>query len=146
MLEVYEMKYNEGLYVYEGINEVLDHLVDHNYKIAVLTNKDQAMARPIVTKHFEAYEFENVIGFVEGRERKPNPPKTLIEMIEAANISKDKVFYVGDSEVDLMTARNAKVNEVIVSWGGFRNRASLSILNPQNLIDDPRELIQVFEG
>lgn len=144
MLQIYQEHYGDGLAVYDGIYEVLEQLTDSGHRLAVLTNKHESMAKPIAKRWFGDYPFEMVIGSNENRPKKPDP--TAVQFImEEVGIGPEDTVYVGDSEVDLMTARNAGIKEVIVSWG-FRNKRELEILRPENLIDNPIELMHVIEG
>ena len=139
MLEQYVQYYDHKLYVYEGIYKLLDSLIEGGHKIAVVTNKHQSIAEPIVQKHFEKYVFEGIIGRLENRMKKPDPT-ALCEMIKESGYPKSDCYFVGDTEVDILTAKNAEISMISVSWG-FRDREVLEALNPEIIIDDPLSLL-----
>lgn len=143
MLEQYIDYYDHNLYVYEGIYKLLDALVDEGHQMAVVTNKHQSIAEPIVHKHFPGYTFVEVIGRMENRKKKPDP-EALCKMIVKSGYNKADCYFVGDTEVDIMTAKNAKIPIISVSWG-FRDKKTLEALNPEVIIDEPLTLLSYIK-
>ena len=75
--------------------------------------------------------------------RKPDP--TVPRMIaDKLGFETDETFYIGDSEVDVLTAKNAEMHSVAVSWG-FRSREVLTDAAPERIIDAPSQLLEIFE-
>ena len=75
--------------------------------------------------------------------RKPDP--TVPKMIASElGYEIEDVYYIGDSEVDVLTAQNANMHSVAVSWG-FRDRSILEAASPEIIIDHPSQLTDIFE-
>ena len=139
--KVFSGKYNEicekSTYAYEGIKPLLEGLKNADYKLAVITNKDNDTAGRLIRSFFPGV-FDVVRGRV-GELRKPDP-KIMEDALVDLGVSADRMLYVGDSEVDRQFGANAGVETVLVSWG-FRDRASIEELVPEDhIIDKPREL------
>lgn len=124
--------------IYEGIAEVLDLLSQNGIKMAISTNKLQKGADEIASKLLKAWNFTHVIGDDPSHPKKPDPYS--IELIlKELGISKNRALYVGDSEADIQTAKNAGIDMVSVSWG-FRSEQLLRKFAPKHLISRPCEL------
>lgn len=132
----------EVLPVYDGIDELLDYLMKKGIKIAVNTNKMDVFAKPMIKKVFGDI-FCDVLGEVEHFSRKPSPDGVNY-LLEEMGITKDECLYVGDSQVDIKTARNASVRCVSVTWG-FAAREVLWEHSPEIMVDHPREIIDLIE-
>ncbi len=124
--------------VYPGVAELIDGLYKRGIGLAVLSNKYQAAAEKLVKHYFPAVSFTAVIGQRPGVPTKPNPVG-VYEILRRAGVSKENVLYVGDSDVDVLTAQNAGVPCCAVSWG-FRSRVELEGLSPALLVDAPLEI------
>ena len=121
---------------YAGVIEVLEILYSKGIPMAVVTNKPDASAKKLCTAHFDKY-IKIALGDAEGRKRKPDP-STLLETI--GELGCDSAIYVGDSEVDIKVARNAKIPSVILTWG-FRDRQLLEENGAEILVDDAQGLL-----
>ena len=111
----YEKHIDDTTIPYDGIINMLDILTNQGYKVAIVTNKYQAGATKLSKKFFSNYT--NVyIGNQEGIKTKPD-----VEMVNLAlnqlNLKAEECIFVGDSNVDALTAKNAKMPFVYVSWG-----------------------------
>lgn len=116
MVAAYELHYQVGLGLYEGIADLLDHLKARGYLMAINSNKVDFMAKKIAEDYYQRWDWLAVIGARENIPVKPSP-EGVNEIIGLAGVERDEVLYVGDSEVDLQTAQNAGVDSVFVSWG-----------------------------
>lgn len=126
---------------YPGIEKTLCALQARGEKLAVLSNKYQEATEKIVSHFFPKISFVAVLGQQENVPTKPNP--TAVEKIlRLTNIPKEQCVYVGDSDVDMQTARNAGVCACAVTWG-FRSRETLAAFAPKYIIERPEELIQI---
>lgn len=123
---------------YEGIIALLDELKSKGVKLAVVSNKADFAVQTLVEKYFQGL-FDFAVGEREGIRRKPCPD-SVNEAIKVLDASPDEVVYVGDSEVDIETSRNAGVNCVAVTWG-FRDKCVLESLSPEYIIDKPSQLM-----
>lgn len=130
------------VHIYEGIPEVLDFLSQKQIKMAISTNKLQKGADEIASKLLKAWNFTHVIGDDPSHPKKPDPYS--IELIlRELQIPKSRALYVGDSEADIQTAKNAGVKIASVSWG-FRSEESLKILAPDYLVSKPSDLVKLI--
>ena len=129
--------------IYEGIPELLKALQDKGITIAVVTNKPEFDAAPMV-KRFFGDTFPLVVGKRPDTEAKPAPDSVFIAM-KALGAEADSTLYIGDTEVDFQTAQNAGIPCVLVEWG-FRNRAELDALGPFAVIAKPEELLHIIDN
>lgn len=144
--KIFEKHYAETMLdilpIYDGINELIDYLLKNNIIIAVNTNKLDVFAKPMIEKVFGNI-FCEVLGEVEYFSRKPSADGANY-LLEKMGIEADECLYIGDSQVDIKTARNAKMKCVSVTWGF----ASLDVLlehEPEILVNHPREIIDLIE-
>ena len=130
---------------YEGIVGVLETLRETGIKVAVASNKYQEGTEALVRHFFGFMEFVKVLGQGEGRPIKPSP-EIVEEAINAAgNPPKENVIYIGDSNVDMETGRNAGVRTIGVTWG-FRTREELEAYKPWRIADSPADLTGMITG
>ncbi len=128
---------------YEGIPELLAALAARGVKLAVATNKFQAGTEKLVREFFSDIPFEAVMGQVPDRPLKPDPQ--VIHQIESqVGVSADEVLYVGDSGVDMDTARAAGVFSVGATWG-FRSVEELKEHGADCLAIHPGEILDRLE-
>lgn len=126
---------------YEGIIALLDELKSQGVKLAVVSNKADFAVQALVEEYFQDL-FDFAVGEREGIRRKPCPD-SVNEAIKVLDASPDEVVYVGDSEVDIETSRNAGVKCVAVTWG-FRDKDVLESLSPEYIIDKPSQLMELI--
>ncbi|MGI9255472.1 MAG: HAD family hydrolase [Salinispira sp.] len=100
---------------YPGIPELLSRIKRRGILLGLLSNKDDALVH-IITEHFFPGLFSSSLGLLPGRMPKPDPA-TLQEMLKNQNVTANDALFVGDSEVDMETARRAGVEFLGVSWG-----------------------------
>ena len=125
---------------YEGITDLLKTLKGRKVKIYILTNKPAAPSE-ILIRHCFPGLVDEVRGNTEGIPLKPDP--TVINgLIERSGIEKNKCALVGDSEVDILTAKNANIDSISVSWG-FKTRAFLEE-NGADIIFDSAEKLKKY--
>ena len=128
---------------YEGIPETLAALKTRGCHLAVVSNKMMAATQELC-HHFFPDTIEVAIGEDEaaGIRRKP-APDTVFTAIKALGVGKEDAVYVGDSDVDIQTARNAGLPCISVLWG-FRDRDFLISHGAQTFITHPAELLSLF--
>lgn len=124
---------------YDGITEMLQELKQRGCRMAVVSNKMMAATQELVAHFFP--EIEVAIGEHEaaGIRKKP-APDTVFEALRQLGVGKETAVYVGDSDVDLMTARNSGMPCISVLWG-FRDREFLLQHGATTLIAHPSELL-----
>lgn len=125
---------------YEGIPEMLKALKDKGIHLAVLSNKPDRQTVKVVKAIFGEELFDYAQGQKDGIRRKPEPDGVWY-LMEQMHVSKEECLYIGDSEVDAATGRNAGLKTIGVLWG-FRDRKTLETAGADDLIDRPDELLQ----
>lgn len=125
---------------YEGIPETLKALKARGCHLAVVSNKMMAATQELCY-HFFPDTIEVAIGEDEaaGIRRKP-APDTVFAALKALGVGKENAVYVGDSDVDIQTARNAGIPCISVLWG-FRDRDFLLQNGAETFISTPSELL-----
>lgn len=118
---------------YAGIPELLEELVRRGVATAVASNKFQAGTEKLVRRYFPAVPFAAVLGQRPGVPLKPDPA-IVREILTHCGVGADEALYVGDSGIDIETARAAGVRSVGVTWG-FRARAELEAAGADHLVD-----------
>lgn len=124
---------------YDGISEMLAALRQRGCRLAVVSNKFDAATKELC-KHLFPNTIEVAVGEheAEGIRKKP-APDTVIEALSQLGVSSKNAVYVGDSDVDLETARNAALPCISVLWG-FRDRDFLLAHGATTFITSPKEL------
>lgn len=123
---------------YDGIPEVLAELKNRGKNLAIVSNKFYAATQDLA-RHFFPDTIEVAIGEREDINKKP-APDTVMEALRQLGVSSEGAVYIGDSDVDIMTARNSGLPCASVLWG-FRNKDFL-IENGGNLfIEEPKGLL-----
>lgn len=125
---------------YPGIQELLLELKRRGIVMAIVSNKADAAVKELAKEYFP--EISVAIGEREGIARKP-APDSVYEALRILGVSKEAALYVGDSDVDIATAKNAEVPCVAVTWG-FREEELLRSLNPAFIIQQPEELLDLL--
>lgn len=123
---------------YSNILQLLNLLQSRGAPMAVLSNKPHALAVEIVARLGLAPYFTTVRGSQREEDRKPDP-RAAIEIIASMHVAPEEVYMVGDSVVDIQTARNAGAKSVAVAWG-FQDRDVLEAAQPDFLVSDPLEI------
>ena len=123
---------------YEGIMELLHQLHGMNVATAIVRNKLDPAVKEL-HQHFFSDTIRVAIGESSSIRRKP-APDMVDECIRLLGCDRQSCLYVGDSEVDLHTARNASLPCCSVSWG-FRDKKQLIEAGATTIIDRPEELM-----
>ena len=126
--------------LYEGIPEMLKALKDRGIHLAVLSNKPDRQTVKVVKEIFGDNIFDYAQGQKDGIRRKPEPDGVRY-LMEQMQVSKEECLYIGDSEVDAATGKNAGLKTIGVLWG-FRDRKTLETAGADHLIERPEELLQ----
>jgi len=129
---VYHNKY------YPGVKEILGNLKKRGVKLAVLSNKQNEMTKRVIETAYGRELFDVILGQKDSRPRKPDPAG-VYEALKLLGADKEDCLYIGDSEIDARTGRNAGLCTAIVTWG-FRSREVVAAENPNVLIDTADEL------
>lgn len=122
---------------YPGIMEMLQQLKTQGKRIAVVSNKFYAATQDLC-KHFFGDTIQVTIGEREDIKKKP-APDTVLEALRQLQVTRQDAVYVGDSEVDVETARNSGIPCISVLWG-FRSKSFLLSHGATTFIETPNEL------
>ena len=138
-------RYGENMCVrtkpYAGITDALHQLADDGHALAVLSNKPDDLTVELVRRYFPDVPFALVRGGREGVPLKPEPDAPL-DMLRHMDFLPERSFYVGDSNVDIFTARNAGMISIGVAWG-FRGADELRAAQADHVIDTPAALTRL---
>ena len=126
---------------YEGIMELLEKLYTDGVSMAIVSNKNHAAVCELNEIYFKKY-IEVAIGQKDGIRKKP-APDTVLQALKELGKEKESAIYVGDSEVDFLTAQNTGMDCVLVTWG-FRTTEELGVYEPMAFIDKPEQLLKVL--
>jgi phosphoglycolate phosphatase len=124
---------------YPGINELLQQLKAQDYQLGVLSNKLHEFTTEMIAWFFPGV-FPLVWGQKQGYPPKP-APDSLLALMKEAGVTPRQTIFVGDSGVDIQTARAAGCEPWGVTWG-FRDRAELEAEGARHLVDHPSEIAE----
>ena len=140
-LEIFKEHYKTHMSVntkpYPHIIETLAALKSRGYKLAVVSNKFDAAVKPLCQKYFKNL-IDVAIGQSKDTKKKPAPDTVYIVLDELGSTSETSI-YVGDSEVDIQTAKNSGMDCISVSWG-FKTKEFLKQNGASVIIDTPLEI------
>ncbi len=143
MLSYYAEHCNIKTAPYDGILDLLRCLKENNIKTACVTNKNQVMAGTLCEELFTGL-IDVVIGAKRGIAMKPEPDGVFIAMKDMG-VTNGECVYVGDSDVDILTAQNADLKSVGVTWG-FRDYEVLRDAGADATVDSPKQLLELLQN
>lgn len=140
-LEYYGSHANVKTIPYQGMKEVLEDLKQKGYILVVATNKDEDIAKEMIEYHFPGL-FIDVAGYNYQREGKPSFDM-FKDLLDKHNLTKEDLFFLGDSDVDAETIIKNDLNGCLVTWG-FKTKEELK---PYQLdkIDRVEDIITIVE-
>ncbi len=127
---------------YGGIKEQLGLLKDKGLKLAVITNKAEEAAKYIIEYIFGKGIFDLIIGQRDGMPTKPDPAGLFLALDELG-YKKENAVFLGDSNVDIQTAKNAGIRCIGVTWG-FRSREELEKEGADEIIASPEQITEII--
>ena len=127
--------------IYDGIVELIAELRERGLVLAVASNKYEEATTKLVTHYFKNNEFNMICGQLDNFPIKPDPSIVFKIISNVGDITKNEVLYIGDSGVDMETARRAGVESVGVSWG-FRPIDELQSAGACHIVNSPDEILQ----
>ncbi|MGN0866246.1 MAG: HAD family hydrolase [Oligosphaeraceae bacterium] len=128
---------------YPGIPRLLDELGKRGIRTAVVSNKADFAVQQLCARFFPR-QFDAIAGEREGVRRKP-APDTVNAVLARLGMTAADAVYIGDSDVDIATARNAGVPCIAVTWG-FRDRATLEQAGATLFADDTSLLLEAIRN
>lgn len=136
----YAIHCNDNTSAYDGCERMLFELENHGIKTAVLSNKPDEFVVKILKKVYTNHTFTEAWGKKPEYKIKPDG-EALEAMLAMHDIEKSECIYIGDSDVDVFTARNAGVKMAGVEWG-FRGRDELMTAGAEFVASNPDELLR----
>ena len=131
---------------YAGITELLKELKERGFATAIVSNKAQEPVTILAEEYFGDL-IDAAVGDGEGRRIKPAPDackeavRRLGNLYPNRKISSDTCLYIGDSDVDAITAENSGMDYILVSWG-FRSRDLLEKYSAIRIADEPEDIAE----
>ena len=132
---------------YDGILQMMEHIRDRKIGQAIVSNKGDGAVKRLAGQYFAGL-VTTAVGEREGIRRKPYPDSAL-EALRILGAAPEQAVYVGDSDVDYETAKNAGMDLILVDWG-FRGRKLLEPLLQRtdgircHIVDTPDEIEEII--
>lgn len=127
---------------YPGIMELLETLQARQLKLAVVTNKPHRFTGKMIAHYFPKTSFDPIFGQREGIPKKPDPTQALAAA-QQMQVAPQNCLFVGDSAVDIETARRAGMQAIGASWG-FRPKSELIDAGADHIIDHPMDVLTLL--
>ena len=143
MTAEYEKRWNCKTRPYRGMDAALDGLTAAGVRLAVLSNKPDAFTKKMIPALLSRWNFELVLGARPGIPVKPDPQAAL-EVAATLRLRPDQIMYVGDTSIDMNTARAAGMYAVGVAWG-FRTIEELQQSGAATIAHEPGDLLALLD-
>lgn len=142
-LDLYKTHHSEHLLdqtkLYPGVKTAVEFFRDK--KQAVITNKNEEFSRQILKGLGISKYFFDVIGGDQQYPKKP-APDSVLKLMELVRVKPDETVLIGDSAIDIQTARNAKIKSIAVTYG-FGSRAEIESSKPDKVVNQLDEMINL---
>lgn len=139
----YERREDRLTKIYPGIPELLTALQDKDIPLAILSNKPHLLTIRCANRFFSQWRFQSILGQQADRPRKPDPAG-VFKTAKRLTLPLHSILYVGDTEVDIQTARATGITSVGVLWG-FRSKAELIANKPDFIVETPKQILPLLE-
>ena len=126
---------------YDGIPQLLNALSEQGIKLAVASNKYHEAVVKLINHYFTFINWVTIEGHKEGFPTKPDP-SIVFDILSKSATQKDDVLYIGDSGVDMETARRAGVESIGVTWG-FRPIEELQQFCANHIVNSTDEILKI---
>jgi phosphoglycolate phosphatase len=143
-LENYGRGWHQATRPYPGILNLLKRLQKRKIGLAVVTNKHQRFTGIMMDHYFGDIPFHPILGHVQGVAKKPHPRQAL-DAAAILRVSPDTCVFLGDSAVDMETAKRAGMIPIGAAWG-FRTRRELREAGAAAIIDHPLEMMNLIDS
>ncbi len=137
-LEKYKLYQTRKTRPYPEVEDLLLRAQRRGIRLFVFSNKPDFLAQEVVRHYFKDVTFAGILGQKPGALPKPDPT-SLLAMLQDKNVDLSTVVFVGDSDVDILTARNAQIKSIGVTWG-FRDRDVLKKAQADYIVSEPEEI------
>ncbi|ADK81495.1 HAD family hydrolase [Sediminispirochaeta smaragdinae] len=143
ILDIYREHPVEKTRMYPGIERLLRQLSQSKLKLAIITNKDLEIASSVIDQRLPSELFDAVVGVDRNTPPKPDPSGSL-SASKRLSVVPEQVLLVGDSDVDMATARAAGFDALAVSWG-YRSLGQLQAAGAPRIVFSPEEILKIVE-
>lgn len=140
---IFDEHCTDELEPYDGVPEMFERLLGMGVDVAVVTNKNMSMAPRVLATSFSLDLFSEIRGYSPDFPLKPDASQT-IDVLEKLGASPEWSFFIGDSDIDVMTGKNAGMRTVAVKWG-YQPIEKLEAVNPDYLAESPEDLTTYIE-
>lgn len=140
--ENYEKDYLYDTNAYDGIPELIAALKEKGVKTAVCSNKPDNVVHFVTDNIFGENCFDAVRGVIDGMPTKPDP-RSALEIAAALKADPSECLFLGDTNVDILTAKNAGMTSVGVLWG-FRSKTELVQAGADYIAENPHVILQLI--
>ncbi len=140
--EAYRKNYLKKSRAYPNMEELLIRLEGRGIKLGINTNKNQEYTKALLNKIFPTIGFIKVVGVDNRNFIKPDPRGAEL-ILEKMGLDRSQVLYIGDSNVDMETGKNAGMKRVGVDWG-FRGEKELREYGADYIVYDPLEILNLI--
>lgn len=141
--KLYEADFIYKTKIYDGVLEVLQNIKYSGIKCAVLSNKPDNVVRQVVNSLFGADFFDVCYGQREGVSKKPDPYMAM-QIAKELDVSPKECLYFGDTDVDMLTGKNADMDTVGVLWG-FRDYEELYNNGATYIVSEAKEIEDILK-
>lgn len=141
MMEYYSIHCTDHTELYPGIEPLVKEAKDRGLKLAVFSNKPHPFTEIIVNRLLPGM-MDMIQGYTCEELKKPNPAEVL-RICRDLSLSVSDVLYVGDSDVDIITAKNAGMRSVGVLWG-FRGESELRKAGADYIVSIPSQILELL--
>ncbi len=138
----YSSQFDKNTKLYEGIGKLLTFLQKRGCKLAILSNKPNSFTKLCAIKYLRIWNFDAVYGIRDGVKRKPDPAGAL-EIMKELHVEPDECLFVGDTKIDMITAKRANIDSIGVLWG-FRDESELVDNGAKYITKNPSDAIQLI--
>lgn len=138
----YSSLWREKTKLYPNIDTLIAKLKDAGAKLGVVTNKPHAFAVLMIEHFFGNDTFDIIVGQQDGIPVKP-APDSLLSVMDVLKVNREQILYVGDTNTDMQTAKNADVTSIGVTWG-FRSEAELIAHDAQFIVHNALEIYDLY--
>ncbi len=139
----YDGKLHSKTLPYDGIYDLLDELKKLDINLAVLSNKPHEFTVSYVNHFFKDYDFKEVHGQKEDVPKKPDP-KAALDIVKCLDSSCENTYFIGDTKIDMQTAKNANMTAIGVLWG-FRDEKELRDFGADFIVSNPLEILKIIK-
>ncbi|MBN1499303.1 MAG: HAD family hydrolase [Spirochaetes bacterium] len=135
----YDSLWNKKSELYPGINILLDNFEAAKFKMSIYSNKPDEFVQKVAKHYFTKWDFKFITGAKKNRPLKPDT-SVVKEILAGMGVTPDECLYIGDTDTDIMTGKNAGIFTIGALWG-FRSEEELAEAGADFLAGKPEDII-----